>query len=855
MSLSPSSQSSLGAVALDLESSSHVASLSSTPPTNFSDNISIASEGIKVETTPVPEIQATVIVATEPLPEVSATPHNTSQIDAPSTAQEPPAAGRARRARVSNPVYNLSQLSGTAAKGNGRRKRASLGDALSTTPRSSDPLVRDGIDALNLQWSMQGLKTPGKSAQEKPSTPRTTRASARDAPAKVDVLTSKATSLGKRGRKAFEQGIGKVSRELLRLRDTNEFAKVETKPVYHTIWANGKLVTPEELENGPARKKAKTKVPSEVEKAKVDETKKDGEKSEETLELHTRKGRRVKRWLAKGLYAGQDTPLDLNEGLGLAEKKKLAQIPELAASGRVNKALPLPMFNGLRTLINGRDFKLPFDVCNPLPPGQPKPEHWTKISKNRFVGESSLYWKKNQHSSADESKCVCKPQDGCDEDCQNRIMLYECDENNCNVGKAFCTNRAFADLHERKVAGGKYRTGVEVIKTSDRGHGIRSNRCFDANQIIMEYTGEIITEEECENRMNTKYKNNDCYYLMSFDQNMIIDATTGSIARFVNHSCKPNCKMIKWIVGGQPRMALFAGDAPIMTGDELTYDYNFDPFSAKNVQTCLCGEAECRGVLGPKPKGPKPVKAEKTDGKAGLKKKKKVKGTKTDAKTTPKSAAKALKSPAKLTAKTQAPKAKLKETVKSVVKLGKRKLEELAGDDTADAMAKKRKIKSPKGTKQKQSAKRSFSDASNKVVKAAAKGAATVKKSVSTITVNAKSTPVAKKTTSSKVTTVRTSSSGRVIKATKKRDSLLQTTLSPNATIIAARAESSKIKAAEKGTLKTPNKTKRPATPKSLKSAVKSPRKALDLPRVKSQIRLVSPEASSITALVPPSMA
>lgn len=47
-------------------------------------------------------------------------------------------------------------------------------------------------------------------------------------------------------------------------------------------------------------------------------------------------------------------------------------------------------------------------------------------------------------------------------------------------------------------------------------------------------------------------------------------------------------------------MALFAGDEPIMTGDELTYDYNFDPFSAKNVQKCLCGSANCRGVLGPK---------------------------------------------------------------------------------------------------------------------------------------------------------------------------------------------------------------------------------------------------------------
>ena len=67
-----------------------------------------------------------------------------------------------------------------------------------------------------------------------------------------------------------------------------------------------------------------------------------------------------------------------------------------------------------------------------------------------------------------------------------------------------------------------------------------------------------------------------CYYLMYFDQNMIIDATRGSIARFVNHSCEPNCRMEKWTVAGKPRMALFAGDRGIMTGEELTYDYNFE---------------------------------------------------------------------------------------------------------------------------------------------------------------------------------------------------------------------------------------------------------------------------------------
>jgi [histone H3]-lysine4 N-trimethyltransferase ASH1L len=90
---------------------------------------------------------------------------------------------------------------------------------------------------------------------------------------------------------------------------------------------------------------------------------------------------------------------------------------------------------------------------------------------------------------------------------------------------------------------------------------------------------------------------------MLFDQNMIIDATTkGSIARFVNHSCNPNCRMEKWTVNGKPRMALFAGERGIMTGEELTYDYNFDPFSQKNVQECRCGEPCCRGVLGPRPK-------------------------------------------------------------------------------------------------------------------------------------------------------------------------------------------------------------------------------------------------------------
>lgn len=114
------------------------------------------------------------------------------------------------------------------------------------------------------------------------------------------------------------------------------------------------------------------------------------------------------------------------------------------------------------------------------------------------------------------------------------------------------------------------------MKTANKGFGVRACRSFEPHQIIVEYAGEVITQEECEKRMRNEYKDNECYYLMMFDQNMIIDATRGSIARFVNHSCEPNCRMIKWNVAGTPRMALFAGDYGVLTGEELTYDYNFE---------------------------------------------------------------------------------------------------------------------------------------------------------------------------------------------------------------------------------------------------------------------------------------
>lgn len=212
---------------------------------------------------------------------------------------------------------------------------------------------------------------------------------------------------------------------------------------------------------------------------------------------------RDKKWLSSGLFAGQARTF--NPTLSESKNKRKSSAPSQPI--RENTVLPLPMFAGERLLKQGRDFKLPFDIFSPLPAGQPKPDEWRKSNKNTFVGDASQEWRISKF--IEHSTCMCAPAVGCDSDCMNRYMYYECDERNCNLTSAQCGNRAFEGLKHRSKKGGKYNIGVEVIKTGNRGYGVRSNRTFEPNQIIVEYSGEIVTQEECERRMHEVYKENE----------------------------------------------------------------------------------------------------------------------------------------------------------------------------------------------------------------------------------------------------------------------------------------------------------------------------------------------------------
>lgn len=514
------------------DDSSNLASSSSTPPTTVADSASLHSDTSKHDVITVAD--DAVLVAPEPAPELApplAPGPVPPRVLAPSPAKRPEPehlpGGRARRP-YAPPVYNLAQLSGTAGHGKrranghlgarqpGRRRRHTAGEGTPSRIDGQESPPGKAGDRHSL-----GSSAALRSSSRTPSSPRAPRPPRPPPrPCRTSTRLSAAASPSSRGvaakpgRKTSAKATARLPLEMRRLQDTKEFAHRDDGPVVYTVWANGKYVDPHAPAPPPAPRNAAVEEPEEA------------SEPDEAEPVTNTKKRRVKKHLDKGLYAGQQIPADLTKGLTVAERKKLAQLPELApGKARPNPVMPPPLYTGFRLLIGGRDFKLPFHVCNPLPPGQPKPDEWKKMTKSttpaapcgtrladmtpdRFIGDSKDYWRKSPHFH-DYSKCVCRPEDGCGESCQNRIMLYECDERNCNVGKHHCTNRAFADLAARRSKGGKYRVGVEVIKTPDRGYGVRSNRCFSPNQIIMEYAGEIITEEECERRMTEVYKHNE----------------------------------------------------------------------------------------------------------------------------------------------------------------------------------------------------------------------------------------------------------------------------------------------------------------------------------------------------------
>ncbi|KAK3702355.1 histone methyltransferase set1 [Vermiconidia calcicola] len=140
---------------------------------------------------------------------------------------------------------------------------------------------------------------------------------------------------------------------------------------------------------------------------------------------------------------------------------------------------------------------------------------------------------------------------------------------------------------------------VKFDRSAIHGWGLYAEENIPQNDLIIEYVGEKVRQKVADLR-EIKYEKQGVgsSYLFRMMDDEIVDATKkGGIARFINHSCNPNCtaKIIK--VEGIPRIVIYALK-DIAKNEELTYDYKFErEIGSTDRIPCLCGSANCKGFL------------------------------------------------------------------------------------------------------------------------------------------------------------------------------------------------------------------------------------------------------------------
>ncbi len=130
------------------------------------------------------------------------------------------------------------------------------------------------------------------------------------------------------------------------------------------------------------------------------------------------------------------------------------------------------------------------------------------------------------------------------------------------------------------------------------GTGMFATRAIRKGAPIIEYVGERISHEEADRRHATKDADDNHTFLFTVDSKTVIDGGVGgNAARFINHSCEPNCEVI--IDDGR----LFVEAArTIRSGEEIVYDYMItraddDAPDLERIFGCRCGAATCRGTM------------------------------------------------------------------------------------------------------------------------------------------------------------------------------------------------------------------------------------------------------------------
>jgi SET domain-containing protein len=158
----------------------------------------------------------------------------------------------------------------------------------------------------------------------------------------------------------------------------------------------------------------------------------------------------------------------------------------------------------------------------------------------------------------------------------------------------------FPSIPEKPLRQPRY---LKVQRSPLAGLGVFTSRPVKKGTLLLEYLGERISHEEAGERYYAATEPDAFVLLFTVNRKVVIDGGVGGrAARYVNHSCQPNCEADE--IGGR---IFITSIRDIAAGEELTYDYNMEapsplPRDWRRRYACRCGTPRCRKTIVVRPR-------------------------------------------------------------------------------------------------------------------------------------------------------------------------------------------------------------------------------------------------------------
>jgi len=152
---------------------------------------------------------------------------------------------------------------------------------------------------------------------------------------------------------------------------------------------------------------------------------------------------------------------------------------------------------------------------------------------------------------------------------------------------------------------GKKSRKIEARQSEIHGNGVFAIEAFEKGERILRYKGALRTHDQVDADYGDIEENGHTF-LFTLNDDYVIDANIkGSVARWINHSCDPNCEaVVEQDDKGRPHKDKVFIEAlrDIKAGEELTYNYGITlderhTPKLKKLWACRCGAAGCTGTM------------------------------------------------------------------------------------------------------------------------------------------------------------------------------------------------------------------------------------------------------------------